>query len=131
MVARAMLSVANARQAHGLVMQYTCSGRLAPGGVVRSILRFVFVVVPTAVLATAVVVGVSNSRTGEAVPADGDLQRDLQLASTATIELAPAGQPIATVSAIEAPPSAAPERSVRPNRSRSASRVIRSSRTPT
>jgi hypothetical protein len=129
-VARAMLSVANARQAHGLVMQYTCSGRLAPGGVVRSIFRFMFVVVPTAALATAVVVGVSNSKTKQAVAADGDLQRDLQLASTASIELAPAGRPVTTISAIEAPPSATPERSVRPKRSRNGSRVVRS-RAPT
>ncbi len=96
----------------------------------RSIFRFVFVVVPTAILATAVVVGVSNSKTGRAVTADGDLQRDLQLASTETIELAPAGQAIATISAIEAPPSAAPKRSVRPTRSGRGSRVVRS-RTPT
>ena len=96
----------------------------------RSILRFVFVVVPTAVLATAVVVGVSNSKAKQAVAADGDLQRDLQLASTASIELAPAGRPVATISAIETARSATPERSARPKRSRSASRVVRP-RTPT
>lgn len=96
----------------------------------RTILRFVFVVVPTAVLATAVVVGVSNGRSQQAIAADGDLQRDLQLASTETIELAPLGQPLATISAIEAPPSRTPVRSVRPKRSTSGSRVVRS-RTPT
>ena len=96
----------------------------------RSMLRFVFVVVPTAVLATAVVVGVSNSKAKQAVAADGDLQRDLQLASTTSIELAPVGRPVATISAIESPPSATPERSVRPKRSRTGSRVVRS-RTPT
>lgn len=91
----------------------------------RSILRFMFVVVPTAVLATAVVVGVSNSKVKQAVVADGDLQRDLQLASTASIELAPAGQPIATISAIESRVTAAPERSMRPKRTRTTSRVVR------
>ncbi len=90
----------------------------------RSILRFVFVVVPTAVLATAVVVGVSRSTAGQAGTVDGDLQRDLHLASTASIELAPAGQPIATISALEAPRSG-PERSARPKRTRTGSRVAR------
>jgi hypothetical protein len=97
---------------------------------VRTILRFVFVVVPTAVLATAAAVGVSSSKSRQAATADGDLQRDLQLASTAGIELVPVGQPLATISAIEAPLSRTPERSVRPKRSRSGSRVVRS-RTPT
>jgi hypothetical protein len=124
-LARAMPSPRNARQAHGLGGNYTCSGRLAPGGVVRSILRFVFVVVPTAVLATAVVVGVSSNGRHAAV-ADGDLQRDLQLASTTSLELTPVGRPLATISAIEAPPSSKPERTTRPTRSRSGSRVIRS-----
>lgn len=96
----------------------------------RTILRFLFVGVPTAVLTTAAVVGVSNSRSRQAVTADGDLQRDLQLASTAGIELAPVGQPLVTVSALEAPRPTTPERSVRPKRSRGGSRVVRS-RAPT
>jgi hypothetical protein len=96
---------------------------------VRSILRFMFVVVPTAALATAVVVGVSRSGGGGATSSDGDLQRDLKLASSTTLELAPLGQSLMTVSAIEAPPAATPERTVRPRRSSSGSRVIRS-RTP-
>jgi hypothetical protein len=93
---------------------------------VRSILKFVFVVVPTAVLATAVVVGVSRNGQGAAATVDGDLQRDLKLASSTTLELAPVGQPLATVSSIEAPPAATPERAVRPKRSSSGSRAIRS-----
>jgi hypothetical protein len=93
---------------------------------VRSILKFVFVVVPTAVLATAVAVGVSRNGQGAAATVDGDLQRDLKLASTTTLELAPVGQPLATVSSIEAPPAATPERTVRPRRSSGGSRAIRS-----
>jgi hypothetical protein len=93
---------------------------------VRSILKFVFVAVPTAVLATAVVVGVSRSGQGATATSDGDLQRDLTLASATTLELAPAGQSLATVSSIEAPPPRTPERTIRPKRSRSGSRVVRS-----
>lgn len=97
----------------------------------RSILRFAFVVVPTAVLATAVVVGVSRSGQGAAgATSDGDLQRDLKLASATNLELAPAGQALATISAIEAPPAATPDRAVRPKRSPSGTRALRS-RTPT
>src|SRR5688572_9580675 len=102
------------------------SGRLGPGGVVRSMLRFMFVVVPTAVLATAVVVGVSSKRQGAAATADGDLLQDLKLASTTSLELAPAGQPLATVSALESAPSPTPEPTTRPKRSRSGSRGVRS-----
>ena len=94
----------------------------------RSILRFVLVVVPTAVLATAVVVGVSRGGKSAGAVTDGDLQRDLKLAS-ATIELAPAGSPLATISSLEAPPLAAPERTLRPRRSTNGTRVTRS-RTP-
>jgi hypothetical protein len=97
---------------------------------VRSILKFGFVVVPTAVLATAVVFGVSRSGQGTAKTSDGDLQQDLKLASATTLELAPAGHSLATVSAIESPPSATPERTVRPKRSTSGPRVVRS-RAPT
>jgi hypothetical protein len=89
-------------------------------------LRFLFVVVPTSVLATAVVVGVSRNGQGAAATSDGDLQQDLKLASATTLELAPAGQPLATVSSIEAPPASIPERTVRPKRSSSGSRAIRS-----
>jgi hypothetical protein len=78
---------------------------------VRSILRFVFVVVPTAALAAAVVIGVS-AKDQRVSTFDGDLQQDLKLASTASIELAPAGQPRTTVSAIEASPSPAAVRTV-------------------
>ncbi|MDQ3949994.1 MAG: hypothetical protein M3282_06585 [Gemmatimonadota bacterium] len=92
----------------------------------RSILRFVFVVVPTAALASAVVIGVSRNDQGVAATSDGDLQRDLKLASSTTLELAPLGQPLATVSSIEAPPAATPERSVRPKRSSSGPRAVRS-----
>ena len=92
----------------------------------RSILKFVFVAVPTAVLATTVVVGVSRSGQGATATSDGDLQRDLTLASATTLELAPAGQSLATVSSIEAPPPRTPERTIRPKRSRSGSRVVRS-----
>lgn len=95
----------------------------------RSILRFAFVVVPTAVLASAVVVGVSRNGHGAARTSDGDLQQDLKLASATTLELAPAGRPVATISAVESPPSATPERSVRPKRSISGPRAVRS-RTP-
>jgi hypothetical protein len=118
-----------ARQAHGLVTQFTCSGRLAPGGVVRSIFRFAFVVVPTAVLAAAVVVGVSG-RSQTAATLDGDFQRDLNLASTTSLELPPAGIPLATVSAIEASPAPTPVRSTRPKVSNRGPRVVRS-RAPT
>jgi hypothetical protein len=93
---------------------------------VRPILRFVFVVVPTAVLATAVVVGVSRNGQGTAATLDGDLQSDLKLASSTTLELAPVGQPLATVSSIEAPPPATPQRTMRPKRSNSGPRAIRS-----
>jgi hypothetical protein len=93
---------------------------------VRSILKFLFVVVPTAALASAVVVAVSRSGQGATAVADGDLQRDLQLASSAGIELAPAGQALATVSSIEAPPAAAPKHSWRPKRSNSGARAVRS-----
>jgi hypothetical protein len=93
---------------------------------VRSMLRFMFVVVPTAVLATAVVVGVSAKRHGAAATADGDLLQDLKLASTTSLELAPAGQPLAMVSALESAPSPTPERTTRPKRSRSGSRSVRS-----
>lgn len=96
----------------------------------RSILRFAFVVVPTAVLATAVVVGVSRTSQGAAATSDGDLQRDLKLASATSLELAPAGRGLATVSSIEASPLASPERSVRPKRSSSGTRALRS-RKPT
>ncbi len=96
----------------------------------RSILRFAFVIVPTAALATAVVVGVSRSGQGTAARSDGDLQRDLKLASATSLELAPAGPALATVSSIEVPPSATPERILRPKRSTSGSRAIRS-RKPT
>lgn len=89
-------------------------------------LRFMFVVVPTAVLATAVVVGVSSKRQGAAATADGDLLQDLKLASTTSLELAPAGQPLATVSALESAPSPTPEPTTRPKRSRSGSRGVRS-----
>ncbi|MFN2564062.1 MAG: hypothetical protein ABR499_03515 [Gemmatimonadaceae bacterium] len=92
----------------------------------RSILRIAFVVVPTAVLSTAVVIGVSRSGERAAVTADGDLMRDLKLASATSLELAPTGQALATVSSIEAPPAAAPERTVRPRRSSSGPRVARS-----
>jgi hypothetical protein len=102
------------------------SGRLAPGGVVRSILKFVFVVVPTAALATGVVVATSGNRQDATVVADGDLQRDLKLASASNIELAPVGQPIATISAIEAPPSAAPVKATKPKRSSRGTRALRS-----
>jgi hypothetical protein len=93
---------------------------------VRSIFRLVFVVVPTAALATAVVVGVSRSGEGAAATSDGELQRDLKLASATSLELAPAGRPLATVSSIEAPPAATPERKVRPKRSSSGTRAVRS-----
>lgn len=93
-------------------------------------LRFVFAVVPTAALATAVAVGVSRGKSQPVATADGDFLRDLQLASTASIELAPAGQPVTTISAIEAPPSSAPERSVRPKRNPRGTRAVRS-RAPT
>jgi hypothetical protein len=93
---------------------------------VRSILRFAFVVVPTAVLATAVVVGVSRNGQSVAATSDGDLQRDLKLASSTTLELAPVGHALATISSIEALPAATPERTVRPKRSSSGSRAIRS-----
>jgi hypothetical protein len=93
---------------------------------VRSILRFAFVVVPTAVLATAVVVGVSRNGHSAAATSDGDLQRDLNLASSTTLELAPVGHALATISSIEAAPAATPERTVRPKRSSSGSRGIRS-----
>jgi hypothetical protein len=93
---------------------------------VRSILRFVFVVVPTAALASAVVIGVSYSGERAAATSDGDLQRDLKLAATTTLELAPAGRPLATVSSIEAPPTATPARSVRLKRSSSGPRAVRS-----
>jgi len=95
---------------------------------VRSILRFVFVVVPTAVLAGAVVVGISG-KDRQVTALDGDLQRDLKLASTESIELAPAGQPLATVSAIEASPRTELKRTVRPKRSGSVPRAVRA-RTP-
>jgi hypothetical protein len=123
-MARPMLSPANARQAHGLAANTTCSGRLAPGGVVRSILRFLFVVVPTAALSTGVVVAVSNDD-NRTVTADGDLQRDLSLATT-SLELVPLSEVLPTVSAIEAPPSTTPQRTTRPKRSRSGSRAVRS-----
>jgi hypothetical protein len=116
----------NARQAQSLVGKYTLCGRLAPGGVVRSIFRFAFVVVPTAVLAAAVVFGASRSGQVSAVTSDGDLQRDLNLASATSLELAPVGQALATVSSIEAPPPATPERTVRPKRSSNGSRAVRS-----
>jgi hypothetical protein len=93
---------------------------------VRSILRFAFVVVPTAVLATAVVVGVSRNGHSTAATSDGDLQRDLKLASSTTLELAPVGHALATISSIEALPAATPERTVRPKRSASGSRANRS-----
>jgi hypothetical protein len=92
---------------------------------VRSILRFAFVVVPTAILATAVVVGVSRNGHSAAATSDGDLQRDLKLASSTTLELAPVGHALATISSIEALPAATPERTVRPKRS-SGSRANRS-----
>jgi hypothetical protein len=92
---------------------------------VRSILKFAFVVVPTAVLATAVVFGVSG-RSQTVSTFDGDLQRDLKLASTTSLELAPAGIPLTTVSAIEAPPAATPERATRPKASPRGPRVVRS-----
>jgi hypothetical protein len=93
---------------------------------VHSFLRFVFVVVPTAVLATAVVVGVSRPERTVAVVADGDLQRDLQLASASSIELAPIGEALATVSAIEAPTWARRHRTLRPKRATSGPRIARS-----
>jgi hypothetical protein len=93
------------------------------------ILRFVFVSVPTAALATAVVVGVSQNGQSASAIADGDLQRDLKLASSTGIELAPLGRPLATVSSIEVPPSATPERRVRTKRSTAGPRAVRS-RTP-
>jgi hypothetical protein len=93
---------------------------------VRSILRFAFVVVPTAVLATAVVVGVSRNGQSAAATSDGDLQRDLKLASSTTLELAPVGHSVATISSLEASPTATPEPTVRPKRSSSGSRAIRS-----
>jgi hypothetical protein len=93
---------------------------------VRSILRFVFVVVPTAALATGVVVAVSRNDQGATTVADGDLQQDLKLASSTTLELAPAGRPQATVSSIEAPPAATPERTRRTKRSSNGARAIRS-----
>jgi hypothetical protein len=93
---------------------------------VPSFLRFALVVVPTAVLATAAVVGVSRNGRAVAATSDGDLQRDLELASSTTIELAPLGQPLATVSSIEAPPEATPKRTTRPKRSPSGSRAVRS-----
>jgi hypothetical protein len=89
---------------------------------VRSILRFAFVVVPTAVLAAAVVVGVSLRGHGATAMADGDLQRDLTLASAA-IELAPAGQALATVSSLESAPAATPKAAPRPKRARSGARA--------
>jgi hypothetical protein len=95
---------------------------------VRSILRFVFVVVPTAALATGVVVAVSRGGEGAMTVADGDLQRDLKLASATNIELAPIGQPLATVSSIEVPPAAAPERAIKPKRSNAGTRALRSRR---
>jgi hypothetical protein len=96
---------------------------------VRSILRFLFVVVPTAALSTAVVLGVSSDES-RTVTADGDLQSDLRLASTTSLELAPQGEAVPTVSAIEAPPSTTPQRTTRPKRDRSGARAIRS-HTPT
>jgi hypothetical protein len=84
------------------------------------------VVVPTAALASAVVVAVSRTGQGATAVADGDLQRDLELASSTGIELAPAGQALATVSSIEAPPAAAPKRTWRPKRSNSGPRAVRS-----
>jgi hypothetical protein len=93
---------------------------------VRSISKFLFVTVPTAALATAAVVGVSRAGHRTAATSDGDLQRDLQLASSTALELAPVAHPLTTVSAIEESPSAAPERSVRPKRNRSGQRAIRS-----
>jgi len=95
---------------------------------VRSILKFVFVVVPTAALATGVVVAVSRNGDQAASVADGDLQRDLKLASATSIELAPAGQPLATISAIEAPPSAAPAPAAKIKRSTRGARALRSPR---
>ncbi len=91
----------------------------------RSILRFAFVVVPTAVLAAAVVVGVSLRGHGATAMADGDLQRDLTLASAA-IELAPAGQALATVSSLESAPAPLAKATPRPKRSRSGARAVRS-----
>jgi hypothetical protein len=94
---------------------------------VRSILRFAFVVVPTAALAGAVVFAASTKGDAHrAVAADGDLQRDLQLASASSLELAPTSHAVATVSPIEAPSEAAPERATRPKRSSTGTRALRS-----
>jgi hypothetical protein len=95
---------------------------------VRSILRFVFVVVPTAALATGVVVAASRQGGGAAAVADGDLQRDLKLASSTSIELAPMGQALATVSSIEAPPAASPAPATKLKRSTRGTRALRSAR---
>ena len=93
------------------------------------ILRFVFVSVPAAALATAVVVGVSRNGQSASAISDGDLQRDLKLASSTNIELAPLGRPLATVSSIEVPPSSTPDRKIRTKRSAAGPRAVRS-RTP-
>ena len=94
----------------------------------RSILKFVFVLVPTAALATGVVFAASRGGQGSTAVADGDLQRDLKLASATSIELAPIGQPLATVSAIEAPPAAAPAPATKLKRSSRGPRAVRSPR---
>ncbi len=94
----------------------------------RSILKFVFVVVPTAALATGVVVAASRGGQGNTAVADGDLQRDLKLASSTSIELAPMGQPLATVSAIESPPAAAPAPAAKLKKSSRGTRALRSPR---
>jgi hypothetical protein len=95
---------------------------------VRSILRIAFVVVPTAALATAVVIAASGNDRRVATVADGDLQRDLKLASATSIELAPIGNSVATVSAIEAPPAASPAPATKPKRSSRGTRALRSPR---
>jgi hypothetical protein len=95
---------------------------------VRSILKFVLVVVPPSALATGVVIAASGTSGDTTAVADGDLQQDLKLAAATSIELAPLGSPLATISAIEAPPSAAPRIATKPKRSIRGPRALRSRR---
>jgi hypothetical protein len=81
-------------------------------------------------LAGAVVVAASHKGGAHrTAAADGDLQRDLQLASTSSLELAPTTSAL-TVSPVEETPPAAPERTLRPKRSSTGSRAVHS-RKPT
>jgi hypothetical protein len=91
---------------------------------VRSVLKLLFVIVPTAALATGVVVGAARNGDRTDLTVDGDLERDLRLAASTALELAPV--PLTTLSAIESPATAEPRRSVRPKRSSSGPRAVRS-----